>query len=106
MNCEHEGRNPEDPYTVALRKDDIIIGHVPCTISCACTLFLRHGGAIQCTVTGPRKYLDDLLQGELELPCTYRFTGPDNLTKKPHQLLLDDQDGVSDLQGILISSLN
>ena len=32
---------------------------------------LRCGGAIQCTVTGPRKYLYDLLQGGLELPCTY-----------------------------------
>ena len=24
-----------------------------------CTLFLKRGGAIQCTVTGQRKYLDD-----------------------------------------------
>ena len=106
VNCEREGRNPEYPYAVALRKDGIIVGHVPRTISCVCTLFLRRGGAIQCTVTGPRKYSDDLLHGGLELPCTYRFTGPDNVTKKAHQLLLDDQDGVSDLQGMLISILN
>ena len=46
VNCECEGRNPEDPYAVALRKDGIIVGHVPRTISCACTLFLRRGGAI------------------------------------------------------------
>ena len=67
MNCECEGRNPEDPYAVALWKDGDIIGHVPHTISCACTLFLRHGGVIYCTVISPRKYLDDLLQGGLEL---------------------------------------
>ena len=66
-NCECEGRNPEDPYAVALWKDGIIVGHIPRTIS----LFLRRGGAIQCTVAGPRKYSDDLLQGGLELPCTY-----------------------------------
>ena len=71
VNCECEGRNPEELYVVALQKDGIIIGHVPCTIPCVCTLFLRCGGAIQCTVTGPRKYTDDLLQGGLELPCTY-----------------------------------
>ena len=27
VNCEREGRNPEDSYTVALQKDDIIVGH-------------------------------------------------------------------------------
>ena len=37
-------------------------------------IILRCGGAIHCTVTGPRKYSYDLLQGGLELPCTYRFT--------------------------------
>ena len=37
-------------------------------------IILRHGDAIQCIVTGPRKYSYDLLQGGLELPCTYRFT--------------------------------
>ena len=66
MNCEREGRNPEDPYAIAQRKDGIIVGHIPRTISCVCTLFLRRGGAIQCTVTCSRKYLDDLLQGGLE----------------------------------------
>ena len=55
VNCECEGRNPEDPYAVALQKDGIIVGHVPRTISCVCLLFLRCGKAIQCTVTGPRK---------------------------------------------------
>ena len=88
-----EIRNPEDCCTVVLQKDGIIIGHAPHTISCVCTLVLRCGG----TVTGLRKYSDDLLQGGLKLPCTYQFTGPDDVTKKVHQLLLDDQDGVSDL---------
>ena len=68
LNYECEGRNPEDPYAFALQKDVIIIGHIPRTISCVCTLFLRGDGAIQYTVSGPRKYSDDLLQGGLELP--------------------------------------
>ena len=32
----------------------------------------------------------------------YRFTGTDDATKKVHQLLLDEQDGVSDLQIIVM----
>ena len=42
----------EDPHAVALWKDGVTNGHVPLTISLVCTLFLRHGGTIQCTVTG------------------------------------------------------
>ena len=70
MNCECESRNVKIPTQLLYGKDGIIVGHIPCTTSCACMLFLRRGGAIQCTVTGPRKYSYDLLQGGLELPCT------------------------------------
>ena len=49
MNCEHEGRNAEDPYTVALRERWHYRWPHPHTISYACTP--RHGNAVQCTVT-------------------------------------------------------
>ena len=62
------------PTQLLYGKEGVIVGHIPCIISCVCTLFSGCGGAIQCTVTGPRKYSYDLLQGGLELPCTYRFT--------------------------------
>ena len=62
LNCEREARNPKDPYAVCLRKDDTTVGHVPHIISC------------KAIVTGPRRYSQDLPQGGLELPCTYRFT--------------------------------
>ena len=45
INCEREDRNPQDPYAVGLKKDGNTVGHVPCTITCICTLLLRHGGA-------------------------------------------------------------
>ena len=82
----------------------VTVGHVPWTISCIFMLFLRHGGIIVSTITGPRKHSDDLPQGGLELPCTYRFIGPDNITKKAHQLLLNEQDGVSELQGMFTAA--
>ena len=70
-------------------------------ILCICTLFLRRGGIIKSTVTGPRRHLDDLPQVGLELPCTYQqFIGPENIAKKARQLLLHEQDGVSELQGM------
>jgi len=100
--CQRENRNPRDPYAVALRKDSVTVGHVPRMISCICTLFLRRGGIIRSTVTGPRRHSDDLPQGGLELPCTYQFIGPENIVKKARQLLLDEQDGVSELQGMFI----
>ena len=40
-------------YVVSLRKDGTTIGHVPRIILCICMLFLRCGGVIEVTVTGP-----------------------------------------------------
>ena len=99
LNCERKARNSQDPYMVCLRKDDTTVGHVPCVISCICTLFVRHGGFIKATVTGPWQCSQDLLQGGLELPYMYRFTGEEALTKKAHQLLHDEHDdGVSEVK--------
>ena len=80
--CQHEDTYPRDPYAVALRNDNVTVGHVPHVISCICTLFSRRGGIIKNTVTGPRKHSDDLPQGGLELPCTYQFIGPENIAKR------------------------
>ena len=87
-----------DQYAVALRKaDGVIVGHVPSTISCMCTLILRRGGTITSTVTGPRRYSNDLEQGGLEI---YTFTSMDDVSKMLHKLLSDEQDRVGKLQGM------
>jgi len=44
--CECGNRNPRDPYTVALRKDSITVGHILCAILCI-WLFLNHGDTLQ-----------------------------------------------------------
>ena len=64
LQCEKEEENSHDLYTVAVKKLDSIVGHVPHTISTLCHLFMSRGGSITCTVTGIRKYSDDLLQGD------------------------------------------
>ena len=50
-----------------------IIGNLPQKVSRVCSLFLRWGGTIESTVTGPRKYSADLAQGELEVSCSLLF---------------------------------
>ena len=67
--CERKPNNRRDQYAVAIKKDRIIIGHLPCKISRPCSLFLRRGNEITCRVIGHRRYSVDLPQGGLEVPC-------------------------------------
>ena len=71
--CIREPTNVTDRYAVGVQKDEVIIGHLPKRISKICSLFLRRGGSITCTVTGGRRYSGDLPQGGLEIPCTLLF---------------------------------
>ena len=41
-----------------------------------CSVFIRRGGSITCTVNGSRRYSADLPQGGLELPCKLMFIAP------------------------------
>ena len=62
--CECELGNREDPFAVAA-KNNAIVGHLPRTISCFCSLFLRHNRCITCRITDKRRRSVDLLQGGL-----------------------------------------
>jgi len=51
--CKQEFKNLHDPYAVsAVHEDNIMVGHVPRTISALCYFFLRRNGMILCQVTG------------------------------------------------------
>ena len=54
----------ELPYRIELSNPDIVVGHVPKRILSICSSFLRQGGTITCKVTGPRRFLADLPQGD------------------------------------------
>ena len=41
--CIQESKNPHDQYTVAVKKESLVIGHVPRKISAVCSLFLWTG---------------------------------------------------------------
>ena len=75
ISCEREPLNANNRYAVALKKDGAVIGHLPQKISRICSLFIRRGGTIECTVTGTRQYSTDLPQGGLEIPCRLLFSG-------------------------------
>ena len=71
--CEREPHNVEDRYAVAVKKDGTVIGHLPRNLSRVCSLFIRRGGTIECTVTGTKRYSADLSRGGLEIPCFLLF---------------------------------
>lgn len=87
LECGREPGNAKDRYAVAVKKDGTVIGHLPKKVSRVCSLFLRRGGNIQCTVTGRRRYSFDLPQGGLEIPCSVKFTAKSSEVKKLKQLL-------------------
>ena len=68
LQCEREPDNASNQYVVAVKKDRNIIGHLPCKISQACSLFLRRRNKITCRVTGHRRCSINLSQGGHEVP--------------------------------------
>lgn len=85
--CHRELGNLEDPYAVAVVKDDdIVVGHIPRKISTMYSMFSKKGQII-CTVTGRRQCSADLPQGGMEIPCKYMFTATGDAIRKIRRLL-------------------
>ena len=73
LTCDREPGNRHDTFAVAVKKDEVIVGHVPRCISPICYIFLCRGGTISCRVTGHRRYSANLAQGGMEIPCILTF---------------------------------
>lgn len=91
LECAREPTNASDRYSVAVIKDGVIVGHLPKRISRVCSLFLRRGGSILCTVVGGRRYSADLAQGGLEIPCSLLFKGKMKEINKLKALKIDQK---------------
>ena len=65
--CDREPANVVDRYAVAAK--------MPGTGARRCSMFILQGGTIKATVIGRRRYLSDLVQGGLEIPCKLTFCG-------------------------------
>ena len=68
-----EPHNSQYRCPVVVKTVGVVVVHLPRKISRVCSLFLRRGGAIECTVTGGRRYSSDLRQGGLNVPCSLLF---------------------------------
>ena len=77
LGLAREPENSHDRHAVCLNKSDAVVGHVPRQWSRLFYFFLLHDGRISCEVTGNRK-----LGVGLEVPCIYKFTGPEKTIMK------------------------
>ena len=91
--CEREVGNPHDTHAVAVKKvidgNLTVVGHVPRRISLVCSIFLRHGGAINCTVDGSHWYSSDMPQGGLEIPYILTFTAQSSVEGNKAEKLIE-----------------
>ena len=87
LECDREPENSCDRYAVCVKRSGVVIGHLPRKLSRVCSLFLRRGGVISCTVTGGRRYSGDLPQGGLEIPCFLLFKHKPKEVQKLKKLL-------------------
>ena len=85
LPCVKEAGNRHYPYAITVKKDELVVGHLPCKISC---IFIWQGGKIYCTTTDSRRYSGDLAQGGMEAPCTLTFKTTDkHESEKAHKLI-------------------
>ena len=91
--CEREVGNPHDTHAVAVKKvidgNLTVVGHIPRRISSICSIFMRRGGTINCTVDGSRRYSSDIPQGGLEIPCVLTFTAQSSVEGNKAEKLIE-----------------
>ena len=63
LQCQRETGNRHDPYAVVTLSDGRVVGHMPRKFSPVCSIFIRCGGSITCTVSDRRRYSADFLTG-------------------------------------------
>ena len=77
LGCEKEPWNTADPYAAATISTSVTVGYVPREFSCVFSTFLSYSGSIECIKTDSRRYSADLVQGDLEVTCTYTLAAAD-----------------------------
>ena len=97
LPCKREINNSHDSFAVAVTKDRMVIGHLPRRFSVIFWSFLQ-SGSITCIITGTRRYSRDLVQGELEVPCTLIFNGHPSIIEKVKGLLKENKSKIASSQ--------
>ena len=73
---------------MATLSDGRIVGHVPQRISPVCSIFIRRGGSITCTVSDCRRYSADLEPRGLEISCKIKFSTSSSAEKEKAEKLV------------------
>ena len=73
LECSREPDNQHDPHAVAAFKQEMVVGHIPRSISMPCSYALLAGATIEATVIGKR---ENKRKNGLEVPVEYRIKGP------------------------------
>ena len=81
LTTRRDRLNEHDRFVIAVMKGKLTVGHVSREISKLCCLFMKKGGSLTCTVTGPRRR-SPIEAGGLEIPCSLNFEGPPELLAK------------------------
>ena len=91
LSCRRQTNNVTDRYSVAVIKDDAIVGHLPKKYFKIFSLFIRRGRSITCKVIGRCHYSRDLPQGGLEIPCKLILLGKSDNIKNVNKLIKNHQ---------------
>lgn len=86
LHCEIEPTNPYDRHAIKVMKGDIIVGHIPKSISKICSFILLSGGCMKLRVTGRR---ENKRGNGLEVPCTISIKCPFYAFVKAEPILKD-----------------
>ena len=81
LDCRREPFNSYNPFAVSVIRNGTAVGHIPKKISFV--PFLHHSYRM----AGEKRYVRDLPQGGLEIPCVLTFTGNSPLVDKTSHLL-------------------
>ena len=63
----------EDKYSIAVINNGKTVGHVPKFLTKLTFFFLKNGGKLHITVTGPRRYSVDFNRNKLDWNCHPTF---------------------------------
>ena len=77
LTLNQENGNSHDRYAITVEKENKIVGRVPKELSKIFRVFMEGRGLIECEVTGRRKRVKGL-----EVPCTYKCHGSEQLISK------------------------
>ncbi len=87
LTTEPDPYNIHDKYAISVKRDHLIVGHIPIELSKFCYFFIKRGGIITVEVVDINRRISDLPQGGLEIPAQLIFVGSEKDVDKLSDLI-------------------